>query len=1028
MNLSSLSVKRPVTTIMFVLIIILLGFVSLSKLPIDLYPKIEIPVAIVSTQYSNVAPEEIENLVTRPIEEAVGTIENIDTIQSITSEGSSIVVVQFKFGTDMNFAALKMREKVDMVKGFLPDDASDPMVMQIDPNAQAIMQIAVSGADIPIIQDYANSVMKPALERLQGVASVDIAGGYDSYVSIKVQPEKLSGYGLTLDTLSQSLALENINLPAGSIKNGTQELNLRTVGEFESLRDIKQIPINLPTGATIKLEDIADVSLTNKDISSISKVNGEAAVSISVQKQSGTNTVLVANEIREVIDDFKHHSKYDIKIIFDSSTYIKEAIAQVANSGLVGGILAIFVLLIFLRNIRSTIIIGLTIPISIISTFILIYFNDITLNMMTLGGLALGIGMLVDNSVVVLENIYRYAQDGYSKKEAAILGSKEVAMAVTASTLTTVAVFLPIAFVDGIASIMFKELALTITFSLASSLVMSLTLIPMLASKILKVDDMQGKHHVNKIKLFGILLDKTDAIYFALETKYKDLLYWSLKHRKSVIIFTITIFIASIFSVSLIGMEFMPTADEGAFSINLELEPGSKVEDTSKMIDEVAEKIIDIEAIDYIFSTTAGNNFMSSSPNTGSIQCMLKPLAERSVSTSDVILQVESLTANIPGLKTTITSQNSMMIGGNPISIQLKGNDLDVLKDISTEISDIVKSVNGTRNVSSSLDNPIPQIEIKLKRNYASKFGLSTAMVSSTVKSMIDGKTATRYKLNGDEIDVIIEVASNYNKSIDNLKQLNITSPTGVSVPLGLIADISIESGPLQINRDNQSRIVTVSSDIYNRDLASVTADIQEKINNINLPKGYTIEFGGQNKEMIEAFADLALALMLAIILVYMIIAAQFESLLTPFIIMFTTPLAISGGIIGLYITNRTISILSIIGFIMLSGIVVNNAIVLIDYINTRRSRGEERTEAILQAGKIRLRPILMTTLTTVLALIPMAIGIGEGAELQAPMATVVIFGLLISTLLTLVFIPVLYTVFDNYHEKFIHRKKHLSN
>lgn len=1028
MNLSSLSVKRPVTTIMFVLIIILLGFVSLSKLPIDLYPKIEIPVAIVSTQYSNVAPEEIENLVTRPIEEAVGTIENIDTIQSITSEGSSIVVVQFKFGTDMNFAALKMREKVDMVKGFLPDDASDPMVMQIDPNAQAIMQIAVSGADIPIIQDYANSVMKPALERLQGVASVDIAGGYDSYVSIKVQPEKLSGYGLTLDTLSQSLALENINLPAGSIKNGTQELNLRTVGEFESLRDIKQIPINLPTGATIKLEDIADVSLTNKDISSISKVNGEAAVSISVQKQSGTNTVLVANEIREVIDDFKHQSKYDIKIIFDSSTYIKEAIAQVANSGLVGGILAIFVLLIFLRNIRSTIIIGLTIPISIISTFILIYFNDITLNMMTLGGLALGIGMLVDNSVVVLENIYRYAQDGYSKNEAAILGSKEVAMAVTASTLTTVAVFLPIAFVDGIASIMFKELALTITFSLASSLVMSLTLIPMLASKILKVDAMQGKHHVNKIKLFGIILDKTDAIYFALETKYKDLLSWSLKHRKSVIIFTITIFIASIFSVSLIGMEFMPTADEGAFSINLELEPGSKVEDTSKMIDEVAEKIIDIEAIDYIFSTTAGNNFMSSSPNTGSIQCMLKPLAERSVSTSDVILQVERLTANIPGLKTTITSQNSMMIGGNPISIQLKGNDLDVLKDISTEISDIVKSVNGTRNVSSSLDNPIPQIEIKLKRNYASKFGLSTAMVSSTVKSMINGKTATRYKLNGDEIDVIIEVASNYNKSIDNLKQLNITSPTGVSVPLDLIADISIESGPLQINRDNQSRIVTVSSDIYNRDLASVTADIQEKINNINLPKGYTIEFGGQNKEMIEAFADLALALMLAIILVYMIIAAQFESLLTPFIIMFTTPLAISGGIIGLYITNRTISILSIIGFIMLSGIVVNNAIVLIDYINTRRSRGEERTEAILQAGKIRLRPILMTTLTTVLALIPMAIGIGEGAELQAPMATVVIFGLLISTLLTLVFIPVLYTIFDNYHEKFIHRKKHLSN
>lgn len=1025
MNLSSVSVKRPVTTIMLILIVVLLGVVSSSRLPIDLFPDIEIPIAIVSTQYANVAPEEIEKLVTRPLEEVLGTVENIDTIQSMTTEGSSIVIVQFGFGTDMNFATLKMREKVDLISGFLPDGASDPMVIQIDPNSEAIIQISVSGADVATLQQYSDSVLKPGLERIQGVASVSINGGYEQYISVEVSTEKLSGYGVSLDQIAGTLAAENINLPAGSVMNGDKELLMRTVGEYQSVDEIANTTITLPTGSVIRLKDIAEVSLSNKEMASISKVNGKPAVNLAIQKQSGTNTVKVANAIREAASKFDKESSYDIKIVVDQSEYIKRSINQVAKNGIVGALLAIIVLFIFLRSFRSTIIIGLSIPISIIATFILIYFNDITLNMMTLGGLALGIGMLVDNSVVVLENIYRFVQEGYTKHDAAIQGAKEVAMAVTASTLTTIAVFLPIVFVEGITSIMFKELALTITFSLVSSLVVSLTLIPMLASKLLVVDERQGKQHRRKIKFIGQLLDRVDKAYGIIESTYRRMLKWSLKRKKLVVVFATALFILSILSMTLVGKEFIPETDEGAFIITLEPEAGTSIKDLSLVIDEVIEKIIDIESIDYIFSSTAGSSFMGFSQNTASIQGIMKPLSERNESVFDIIVEIEERIAEIPAIKATVASQSSMMMmGGSAIAIEIKGDDLDILEDISNQIVKLTKEVSGTRNVHSSLSTAIPQVEISIDRNNASRFGLTTAQVSSAVKGILDGYTATRYKLQGNEIDVIIEGDERYSESIANLNQLLIQSPMGVSVPLELIADIEIKTGPVMINRDDQSRIVTVSSDILGRDLKSVTKEIQDKVNQLSIPSGYTIDFGGQNQEMVEAFSDLGLALVLAVLLVYMIIASQFESLLTPFIIMFTAPLAFSGGLLGLFFTNRTLNITSIIGFIMLAGIVVNNAIVLIDYINTRRSRGEDRDEAILNAGPIRLRPILMTTFTTVLGLVPLALGIGEGAELQASMATVVISGLLVSTFLTLVFIPVMYVIFDNLHIKYINSNK----
>ncbi len=1028
MNLSGLSVKRPVTTVMLVLIVVLFGVVSFTRIPIDLYPNIEVPVAIVSTSYANVAPEEIENLITRPLEEAVGTVANLDSIQSITTEGQSIIVVMFEFGTDMDFAALEMRENVDMVSGFLPENATDPMVMQIDINAEAIVQLSLSGSDVSTLQRYADEELKSALERIEGVASVDIGGGYDNYISIQVDTEKLNGYGLSIDTLAGILASENINLPAGSVSKGDTGLLIRTVGEFESLEDIEQTPITMATGGIIKLSDIADVSVANRDQNSISTVNGEEAVTISIQKQSGVNTVAVAREINEVVKDLSASSPYEIKVIVDQSDFINKAIGQVGQNGIIGGVLAVIILLLFLRSFRSTLIIGLSIPISIIATMVLIYFSNITLNMMTLGGLSLGIGMLVDNSVVVLENIYRFVQEGMDRRKAAVKGAQEVAMAVTASTLTTVAVFLPMVFVEGITSIMFREFSLTVTFSLLSSLVVSLTLVPMMASQLLIVDEFQGRHHESKFRIIGWVLDKFDQFFSSIERGYRKLLHWSLHHRKTVVVTAVFIFIISLLSTMLIGMEFIPASDEGTFSIDVELEPSAKIEDTSLALETIVERIIDIEEIDYVSTTTAGNMFLSSGANSGTINGVLIPMNQRGP-IEKIILEIEDRIEGIPGVITKVTATSSMgmmMGGGAPISIQIKGDDMDTLKEVSDNIAKAAKSVEGAKNVTTSLDDPIPQYEIRLRRNDASRYGLTTAQISSAVKAMLDGRTATRYKLDGVELDVIIEGDSRYEESVENLKQLMIQAPTGALVPLELVADITTETGAITINRIDQSRYVTVSSDVSGRDLAAVVADIEEKVDEMDIPRGYTIEFSGQNQEMIEAFSDLGLALILAVLLVYMIIASQFESLLLPFIIMMSAPLAYSGGLIGLFVTNRTLNITSIIGFIMLSGIVVNNAIVLIDYIQTRRQDyKEDRETAILNAGPIRLRPILMTSLTTILALVPLSLGIGEGAEIQASMGTVVIFGLVLSSLLTLVFIPVVYTIFDNLSEKSKAKRHH---
>ena len=1018
MNFSKLSVKRPVTITMIVLVIVLLGAISLTKLPIDLFPEIEVPVAVIVTSYSGTGPQEIENLITKQIEGAVSTVGNIDAVNSISSEGNSIVIAQFNYGTDMDLASLEMREKVDLVKGFLPEDANDPMVLKIDPNSMPIIQIALSTkGSLAELQSLAEDSFSQRLERLDGVASVDIGGGFTNEIEIAVDQSELSNYGLSINQLSQLIGASNMNLPGGTVNKGDQKLAVRVTGEFQNIDEIKNMPIPLVSGDVIKLQDIAQVALINKDISSISRTNGRDSINISIQKQSGKNTVQVANLVNEEIESLKKdYPDVEINVVLDTAMYIKSSINTVAKNAIFGSLLAVLILYIFLKNLRTTLIIGISIPISLIASFILLYFSGITLNMMTLGGLALAVGMLVDSAIVVLDNIFRFRTEGYTKIDAAIKGASEVGMAITASTLTTIAVFIPIVFIEGFVGTIFKDFALTVSLSLGASLMVSLTLIPMLSSKILTISsDVEG-HKKRKLQK---VYDAFDNSYFKVENAYRKLLNKGIRNRKTTIILALLIFFLSIASLFGVGMEFLPATDEGTISISVALPLGAEIDKVEQVAQIIEEKLSSIPEIDVVSTNIGSGDILrgsSTTSNGATISVGLIKLSERDRSTASVSEEIRNLVKDIPGAEISIseTSSMGMMTAGNPVSISIKGAELDVLEDVSNDFREIIETVEGTREVKTSLSDAVPEVEVLVKKDMAATYGLTAAQIATAVRNGASGSTVTRFKDQGEEIDVVIRALGEVTESISNFEQMDITTPTGINIPLSQVAELSIEKGPIMINREGQERVVTVTSQIVERDLKSITTDIEAKLEKYEMPKGYTYTMGGENKEMIEAFSQLGLALLLAVILIYMVMAAQFESLIYPFIIMFTIPLAFSGGALALFLTRRSLGVTALIGVIILAGIVVNNGIVLIDYINVLRKEGKTREEAISIAGPVRLRPILMTTLTTILGLVPLALGIGEGSELMAPMGTVVIGGLSLSTVLTLVIVPVIYTVFDD--------------
>jgi len=1031
-NLPNFSVNRPVTILMLFIGLILIGLISFQNLGLDLLPDLSFPMTAIMVSYSGVAPQEIENMVTIPLEEAVATIQGVQNINSFSREGSSIILLEFNWGTDMDMSALNIREKVDQVKGFLPTDASDPIIMKFDPSLMPILVLGMDSEekDLQKLQQYAEDIVKPRLERLEEVASVSINGGLTREILVSIDNEKLRSNRLSFNQVTAALSGENVNLPAGTLREGTIDFLIRTLGRFESVQEIEKVLISNIQGNKIYLGDIAQIKDTFRESNSITYVNGKPGIMVSVQKESGKNTVTVARRVFKELVKIKDILPADISItsVFDSSDFIQKTISQVGWVALYGAMLAVFVLLFFLGNISSTLIISFAIPISLIFTFTLLYFSKLTLNMMTLGGLALGIGMMVDNSIVVLENIFRYRELGTEIKKSAALGASEVGTAISASTFTTIAVFLPIVYVQGIASELFRPMGYTITFSLLTSLLVALTLVPMLSSKILKFRKVNNEEAISQKDMAHNSIGKGGRIFHFVRGEYSSLIKWSLKHRGIVFIMAIVIFTGSILLIPFVGTEFMPASDQGEFNINISLPTGTNLETTRDVVDEVERIVSKLPEIESMLTTagqgSGGMGFSTEGGNSGTIMVNLVEQSKRGRSMSEIIDDLRKKIGSYPDAKIKFSQQGFSFSSGSDLEVKITGDSLDELENIATQVTEFVKEVEGVYDLESSVDDVRPELHVNIDREKANLYGLNTAQIAATVQDALLGRIASIYQEKGEQINIRIRLEEEDRNSIEEVENLLISSSFGLQIPLKEIAEVAVGSGPKGIDRENQQRIVSVSGNISKRFLGTVIQDAQKEIRKVTFPEDYRYEFVGQNKEMQESFVELAQALVLSIILVYMIIAAQFESLLMPLAVMFSVPFALIGVILGLLLTDKSLNVLSYIGIIMLVGIVVNNSIVLIDYINKLRKKGLRRSEAVILGGETRLRPILMTMFTTVLALVPMALGIGEGSELRAPMAITIIGGLTSSTFLSLIIVPIFYTFLDDLSRKFSRKKK----
>ncbi|NMB24978.1 MAG: efflux RND transporter permease subunit [Firmicutes bacterium] len=1016
MKLAAMAVRRPVTILMMVAIVLVLGWVSLSRLPIDLFPSIEVPVVAIITSYPDAGPYEVESLVSRPMEEALGAVNNIKSVSSISGKGSSIVVAEFDWGIDMNFAALDVREKIDQAKFFMPDEAENPMVVKFDPMAMPVMQLVLNGARPEHELRYiAEHTIKNRLERLEGVASVSVSGGQEREIRIVLHPGLLAAHGVSIDAVSQMIRASSMNLPAGNIEDNGHEYVLRTAGELTSVDQIRSIKIPTRGGGLVSLTDIGEVEDGYRKATSLSRYNGQPSIMLSVQKEAGSNSVRVAEKVRAEVDKLAKELGTDISLLIaqDTSLFIKDSIKGVTNNAVIGGLLAMLVLLVFLRSLRPTFVIGLAIPISIVAAFTMIYFSKTTINMMSLGGLALGVGMLVDNAIVVLENIFRQRELGKNAKEAAQLGAEEVGMAITASTLTTVSVFIPVVFVSGIAAEIFRDMALTVTFSLMASLLVALTLVPMLASQIMgngKIDSKSGG--IRFLRFMGKISDGMQEIY-------GRLIAWVLRHRGATIAIAVATLVISLMLIPKVGMEFMPGMDQGEIQISVSMPKGTKLEETNEIVKQIEEYVATLPEIQAAYASIGGSGVSSmgitpGGGERGSVGLSLVPVSQRDRDVKEILAQVREFASGIPGATISV-SGGDMMMGsfGQLIQIELRGNDMDLLALASEELIHALEEIEGTRQLSSSLDESSPEILVEINRDKAAAHGLSVAQIASTLRTAVSGTTVTKLRSEGKETNVVVRLGEAWRGNLDAVGSVPVQTARGTLVPLQDMATLRYGESPIQIVRSDQSRIVTITGDIAGRPLNAVMHDIRQLVDGFHLPEGMLVTYAGQDQLMQESFADLGQAMLLGILLVFMILASQFESLLQPLIIMVTLPLAIIGVILGLLIGKTTFNVIAFVGAIMLAGIVVNNAIVLIDYINQLRAEGMERTMAVITAGKVRLRPILMTTLTTVLGMIPMAVATGEGSEMAKPIAFTVIGGLITSTLLTLLVIPVVYTLMD---------------
>ncbi len=1020
MNLPGFSVKRPIFTTMATLILITLGTVSLSRLRVDMLPDIEIPTLTVRTEYEGASPEVMERLVTQILEEIVSTVPGVEEITSTSSEGSTRIRVRFAWGTDIDTAAIDVQGKIEDEIDELPEDIVRPQVRKFDIAGFPVVVLGISSDLDPVeLTELIEVQIRYRFARIPGVAQVDVLGGFDREVRIEVDPDRLKAAGISLDRVLESVRDSNLDLPAGKIEQGRYEVTLRAPAEFANLDQIRDTVVARRDGAAVTLGQIAKVEDTYEKLTRIVRVNGGRGLRVAIRKQANANTVEVSRRVLEEIEAVnKAFPQIKIVPVINQGNFIERSIANVARSVLYGGGLAVVVLLLFLRSVGSTLVISFSIPISIVATFALIYFGGFTLNLMTLGGLALGVGMMVDNSIVVLENIFRRREEnGEEPAKASVEGAREVGPAIVASTITTLVIFLPLIFVRGVSGILFKELAYVIVFALVCSLVVALSVAPMLASKLLTSG---GRRRGRPAAGKGRWAAAADSLFSGMEDFYLLLLRRVLRHRLFAVLISAALLGASLLLLPLLGTEFLPPSDEGEVRVVGRTEIGTRLElvdRQTKIMEEIAVPAIP-ELAAYVVSVGA-TGWRADAGAEGEIRVSLVPAAKRERSNLEIAEDLrQRLKGKVPGMEIHVRAPQGQYImerilgSEEGVTAEIVGYDLAMLEALARRAEELIADVPGITDFRTSLEAGVPQREFRVNRDKAADLGLSVRDVTELLQTAVAGSKAGEYRSGGNSYRILVKLEDAEKRSLDEILDLALTTESEEKTSLRNVVETVPSRGPVLIDRKDQQRRVTIQANIAGRDMGSVAADVQNLLDRIPRPVGYDLAVAGNFEEQQKSSRELAISLVLALILVYMVLGCQYESLRDPLVVMFSVPVAAIGVLVTLFVTETTLNVQSYIGCIMLGGIVVNNAILLVDQAGRLIGEGMPVADSLTEAGRRRLRPILMTTLTTLLGLLPLALGIGEGAEAQAPLARAVVGGLTGSTLITLLLIPAVYSLF----------------
>ena len=1015
--LSKIAVERPITLLMTTLIFVGFGIYGLQNLRLNLYPDVSFPTITVYTSYEGVAPEDIETLVTRPIEESVGSISGIRRIRSLSSQGASVVKLNFNWGTDLYEAENDVRKQLGFVERSIPDDAQSPLVFSYDPNQEPIVVLTLtSNARSPRdLRTYANQILEQRIERVNGIASVETSGGLERQINVTIDNEKMRLYDITIAEIAAKLAQENIQVPAGQLSEGNTIYSLRTIGEFKNIDQIRNTIITVREGQALLLKDIAVVDDGIAQPIGNVHIDGEDGVILNVYRQSDANVVSAATDVIESLDDIKRSLPQDvqIKVLTNKAEFIQQSIQNLLLTGIQAVILVVLILLAFLRSGRSALIIAISIPVSIITTFMVMDFADLSLNIISLSGLTLAVGMVVDDAVVVLENIFRFREDGADRKTASIMGAREVAVPVVVSTLTTLVVFLPILFVPGIAGFLFRDLALTISFSLSVSSLVALTLIPMMTSLFFR-EEKTNFEATNKLAvILSNLLEK-------LEDKYRFLLNRLIQRSGMVVFAALFLFGATLPIFYQLGGEFFPRVDENTFTLEVQREPGVNLFELERSIRQV-ESIIQQEVPEarLVVADYGDKEGVEGADNPGgyrgTIRVELVGQKERKRGQFEITQSLLGSLEQVPGVQIKELIIDPLSPDGeNGLMVQIFGYDPELKKELTEGVKERLSSIEGVVNLFSSSDQGRPELRLIMDRERISRVGMNTNQVASAVSDAVKGNVATSFVDQGVEFEVLVELDPKDKSETLDLSNIQIQTPAAGWMPLKNLARLERYTGPTNVMRINQERVTEITAELAGTDLKAASDQARLLLDQVDWPDGYRYELAGTAEEQAESFGFLLLAFAIAGILTYMVMASQFESLVEPFIIIFTIPLALTGVLLMLWATGTSISVTSMVGLILLTGIVVNNGIVMIDYIKILQARGMERSQAIVTGAVRRLRPILMTAFTTILSMVPLALEIGSGSETWSPMARTVIGGLTMSTLLMLFVVPCLYLIINS--------------